>query len=512
MAKKSTWKAEAKKLRGKLMKLRTQVEAAVGPVASIVGTAVSTAAGEVADAVRPTARKVGKAMSKAAGEVADAVGPAAAKVGTAVSQAADAAIAAAAKKFNPVSPLAPAGGFPALPVIDGVTFSAVAAGVRYAGRTDVMLARLVPGSTIVGVFTRSSTRAACVLDCQAKLAAKVDAKSGAAIIVNSGNANAFTGAGGQASVDRIAAAAAKAMKLPVARVFTSSTGVIGEPLPDDKITAALPALKKALDAGGIEMAARAIMTTDTFPKGAAAEVKGSGGTIRIAGIAKGSGMIAPDMATMLVYIFTDATIAAPMLQKMLSRQVDDTFNAITVDGDTSTSDALIMAATGQSKAAAITDARSKVAKDFEAALRGVMLDLAQQVVRDGEGATKFVEVRVSGAATRADAHKVAMSIANSPLVKTAIAGEDPNWGRIVAAVGKSGAKADRDRLSIRFGDLLVAENGWRSPDYSEADAAAYMKGADLVIGVDLGLGRAARSVWTCDLTHRYIDINADYRS
>jgi glutamate N-acetyltransferase/amino-acid N-acetyltransferase len=222
-------------------------------------------------------------------------------------------------------------------------------------------------------------------------------------------------------------------------------------------------------------------------------------------------MIAPDMATMLVYLFTDAKIAAPLLQKMLSRQIDDTFNAITVDSDTSTSDALILAATGQSLAGEIT-ARSPVAKAFEAALREVMTDLAKQVVRDGEGATKFVEIRVNRAASPADAHRVAMSIANSPLVKTAIAGQDPNWGRIVAAVGKSGAEVDRDRLSIRFGDILVAEKGWRSPQYSEEDAAAYMRRSELVITVDLGLGRFSRTVWTCDLTHRYIDINADYRS
>ncbi len=415
------------------------------------------------------------------------------------------------KAPNPVSPLAPAGGFPNLPVIDGVEFAAVAAGVRYANRTDVMLVRLAPGTSIAGAFTRSSTRAACVLDCQDKLASPVPARSGAAIVVNSGNANAFTGKAGVASVKAVTGAVAKALGVPASRVFSSSTGVIGEPLPHDRIVASLGEAIEALDAGGISKAARAIMTTDTFPKGASATVAGDGGPIRIAGIAKGSGMIAPDMATMLVYIFTDAKIAAPLLQKMLSRQVDDTFNAITVDSDTSTSDALIVAATGRSPAAEIT-ARSATAKPFEAALRGVMLDLAQQVIRDGEGATKFVEVRVSGAASAEDAHRVAMSIANSPLVKTAIAGQDPNWGRIVAAVGKSGAKADRDRLSIRFGDILVAEKGWRAPDYREEDGAAYMKQPELVVSVELGLGKGAKTVWTCDLTHRYIDINADYRS
>lgn len=417
-----------------------------------------------------------------------------------------------AKAPNPVSPLAPKGGFPALPVIAGVDFAAVEAGVRYANRKDVMLVRLAPGTAIAGAFTRSSTRAACVLDCQAKLKGKVDDTSGAAILVNSGNANAFTGGAGQTSVDQVAGAVAEALGVPATRVFSSSTGVIGEPLPHDRIIAKVGELTAALDPGGIEMAARAIMTTDTFPKGAMAEVEGDGGTIRIAGIAKGSGMIAPDMATMLVYIFTDAKIAAPALQKLLSRNVDETFNAITVDSDTSTSDALILAATGQSKAAPITDLRSATARAFDAGLRAVMMDLAHQVIRDGEGATKFVEIRVTGAADAADARRVAMSIANSPLVKTAIAGQDPNWGRIVAAVGKSGAKADRDRLTIRFGDILVAEKGWRSPDYREEDGASYMKQEDLVIAVDLGIGKGARTVWTCDLTHRYIDINADYRS
>ncbi|TMV62685.1 bifunctional glutamate N-acetyltransferase/amino-acid acetyltransferase ArgJ, partial [Thioclava sp. BHET1] len=362
-------------------------------------------------------------------------------------------VATPVKAPNPVSPLAPAAGFPALPRIEGVEFAAVEAGVRYKNRKDVMLVRLAPGTSVAGVFTRSSTRAACVLDCQAKLAGAKASDEGAAIIVNSGNANAFTGSNGQEAVDRVTGGVANELGLPISRVFSSSTGVIGEPLPDERITAKIAELKSALSGDAIEMAARAIMTTDTFPKGASAEIAGEGGTIRIAGIAKGSGMIAPDMATMLVYIFTDAAIAPAHLQKMLSRNTDDTFNAITVDSDTSTSDALILAATGKSPAAPITDLRSKVAKAFEAALREVMMDLAHQVVRDGEGATKFVEIRLSGAESAADAHRAAMAIANSPLVKTAIAGEDPNWGRIVAAIGKSGAKAERDMLSIRFGDI-----------------------------------------------------------
>lgn len=412
------------------------------------------------------------------------------------------------KAPKPVSPLAPTA-FPDLPHIAGVSFSAVEAGVRYPNRKDVMLVHLAPGTVMAGVFTRSSTRSGCVRDCQAKLAIKAPPGVGAAIIVNSGNSNAFTGAVGDAAVAAVTGGVAEALGLPSARVFSSSTGVIGEPLPHDRITSKIPALVAGLAEDAIQMAAHAMMTTDTFPKGASAIVQGDGGEIRIAGIAKGSGMIAPDMATMLVYLFTDAKISAATLQKMVSRNVGPTFNSITVDSDTSTSDTLLMAATGQSAAA---DVKGPVAKAFEAALKEVMASLAHQVIRDGEGATKFVEIRVTGAATDADAGRVAFAVANSPLVKTAIAGQDPNWGRIVAAVGKSGAEADRDKLTIRFGDLVVARDGWRNPDYREQDGADYMKQAELVIGVDLGLGRAARSVWTCDLTNRYIEINADYRS
>jgi glutamate N-acetyltransferase / amino-acid N-acetyltransferase len=412
------------------------------------------------------------------------------------------------KAVKPVSPLAPKA-FPKLPVIAGASFAAVEAGVRYKNRRDVMLVHLAPGTSVAGVFTRSTTRAACVRDCQQKLSMVVPKGAGAAIVVNSGNSNAFTGKRGEASVAAITGGVAKALGLPASRVFSASTGVIGEPLPHDRIVTAIPALIADLTEAGIGMAAEAIMTTDTFPKGASAVIDGNGGPIHIAGIAKGSGMIAPDMATMLVYIFTDAAIAPATLQRMLSAQTDETFNAITVDSDTSTSDALLLCATGKSPAKPVTGA---VAKVFEAALRGVMMDLAHQVVKDGEGATKFVEVRVTRAQSKDDARRLALAIANSPLVKTAIAGQDPNWGRIVMAIGKSGAVADRDRLTIRFGDILVAEKGWRSPAYSEAAAAAYMRGDHLVIRVDMGVGRAARTVWTCDLTHRYIDINADYRS
>lgn len=406
-------------------------------------------------------------------------------------------------KITAVSPLAPAA-FPELPEIGGVTFATVAAGVKYQGRTDVMLAKLAPGTTIAGVFTTSSTRSAPVLDCQAKLGGTSD--EGAAILVNSGNSNAFTGRSGIAAVKAITEATATACGLPEARIFTSSTGVIGEPLPFDRITAHLDTLAQGLSADAIEAAAQAIMTTDTFPKGAHATVQVGAKPVKIAGIAKGSGMIAPDMATMLVYIFTDAKIAQAELQTMVSGHNEKTFNCITVDSDTSTSDTLLVAATGASGVDVAGDGA------FAEALHGVMLDLAHQVVRDGEGATKFVEIEVTGAETDADAKTHGLSIANSPLVKTAIAGEDPNWGRVVMAVGKSGAAADRDLLSIKFGDVIVADKGWVSAGYDEAAAEAHMKGDHLYIGVDIGLGNGRATVWTCDLTHGYIDINADYRS
>ncbi len=402
-----------------------------------------------------------------------------------------------------VSPLAPAA-FPQLPVIGGVRFAAVAAGVRYKNRTDVMLAELCAGSTVAGVFTRSATRSAPVLDCQAKNG--LASAGRAAFLVNSGNSNAFTGQAGERSVAAICEAVTEATGIDASRVFTSSTGVIGEPLPHERITAKLGELNARLTPEALEAAARAIMTTDTFAKGSAAEVVIGGKPVKIAGIAKGSGMIAPDMATMLVYLFTDALIGHDALQTLLGQITDRTFNCITVDSDTSTSDTLLMGATG----AAGVDVTGNAA--FSAALEQVMLDLALQVVRDGEGATKFVEVQVSGAASDADARKVGLSIANSPLVKTAIAGQDANWGRIVMAVGKSGAQADRDKLSIRFGDITVARNGWRDPDYSEQATSAYMKRQELEIGVDLGIGSGKATVWTCDLTHGYIDINADYRS
>ncbi len=404
----------------------------------------------------------------------------------------------------PVSPLAPKGGFPDLPVVAGVRFATIEAGVRYSGRTDVMLAELCPGTVIAGTFTRSKTRSAPVLDCQEKLGGAADA--GAAILVNSGNSNAFTGIRGVEAVRAVTRSVAETLSLPEARVFTSSTGVIGEPLKHERITAAIASLKDRLSPDGIAGAAKAIMTTDTYPKGSAQKVEIDGKTVTIAGIAKGSGMIAPDMGTMLVYVFTDAEIGFEALQPMVARACDATFNCITVDSDTSTSDTLLVAATGASGVDVTGHA------EFEAALSSVMDDLAKQVVRDGEGATKFVTVAVTGAASGSDARLVAMAIANSPLVKTAIAGEDPNWGRVVMAVGKSGAEADRDRLTIRFGDVLVAENGQVAEGYVEAEAAAHMKGDEVTVSVDLGLGDGSITVFTCDLTAQYIAINADYRS
>lgn len=410
-----------------------------------------------------------------------------------------------------ISPLAPEGGFPVLPLIEGVRFGAAMAGVKSADRLDVMLAEIAPGSSIAGVFTKSATRSAPVLDCQAKLAGPLDNSKGFAILVNSGNSNAFTGRRGDGSVKAICQTTAKAMNIPEENVFTASTGVIGQPLPHDKITNVIRDLQTDLDVSHSERAALAIMTTDTFPKAASVEFVVDGKTVTIAGFAKGSGMIAPDMATMLVYIFTDALIDQPDLQQIVSRQNKTTFNAITVDSDTSTSDTLMVAATGKS-GVKIAGPASKTGRAFAAALGQVMRELAHLVIKDGEGATKFVEVNVSGATSKPAAAKVAMAIANSPLVKTAIAGEDPNWGRIVMAVGKSGAKADRDLLRISFGDILVAENGWVSPDYTEEQGAAYMKNPELQINVDLDLGKGQATVWTCDLTRQYITINADYRS
>lgn len=401
------------------------------------------------------------------------------------------------------SPLAPAH-FPNLPIVQGVRFATANSGIKYKGRDDVMLALLDHGTVVAGALTTSKTRSACVEDCARKLT-QAD-RGAAAILVNAGNSNAFTGKYGAASVAAITEATAQTTGISVERIFTSSTGVIGEPLPHDKIIACLEDLTAHATPEGIEAAAKAIMTTDTYAKGASAQITIGDKTISIAGIAKGSGMVAPDMATMLVYIFTDAAIEQSALQHMVSHLNKGSFNAITVDGDTSTSDTLLVAATGASGIDVTAD------QNFKAALGAVMLDLAHQVVRDGEGASKFVEITVTGAANDQDAKTHAMAIANSPLVKTAIAGEDPNWGRIVMAIGKSGAAADRDLLKISFGDILVAEHGWVAASYKEELGAAVMKQDEINITVDLGLGQGTFTAWTCDLTKTYIEINADYRS
>jgi len=431
-----------------------------------------------------------------------------AKVRKVKRRARDAQAALDAPRGPLVSPLAP--DFPDLPAIAGLRLATGEAGIKYAGRTDLMLAVCDPGTALAGVFTTSATRSGAVIDGQAKLASQRGG-AGWAILVNSGNANAFTGAAGDESVAAVAQAVAQATGLPATRVLTSSTGVIGEPMPHDRIAAAVGPVAEGLSDTGMADAARAIMTTDTYAKGCTRTVTLDDETITIAGIAKGSGMIAPDMATMLAYVFTDARVAQPLLQRMVAELTRTTFNAITVDSDTSTSDTLLVAATRKA-GPEMKAATSHAARDFKAALHAVLHDLALQVAMDGEGATKLVEVAVTGAVDAADARRVASAIANSPLVKTAIAGEDANWGRVVMAVGKAGARADRDRLSIRFGEIEVARDGARAEEYSEEAVSAYMTRDRITLAVDLGLGEADCTMWTCDLTYRYVEINADYWS
>ena len=416
---------------------------------------------------------------------------------------------------NPVSPLAPKGGFPELPEIDGVKLASAAAAVHCKNRDDVMLARVAPGSTVACVFSRSAMRSAPVLDCESKIAelqSKEPDDDGFAILANSGNSNAFTGASGINAVENLTGLVSKSLGISQRRVFTASTGIIGVPLPSERIAAVVGSLRDGLRSDGIEGAARAIMTNDTFPKGVGDSVEIGGSTIRMAGFAKGSVMIAPDMATMLAFIFTDASVERRALQSIVSRAAAATFNSITVDGDTSTSDSVFVSATNRSGAPCIEDEKSKEGRLFGDSLTRVMDDLARQIVRDGVGATKLAEVRVTGADSDKDAVMVAKSIANSPLVKTAIHGEDPNWGRIVMAIGKSGAKADRDRISISFGDHIVAESGFVSPNYEEEAAARHMRNEEILIKVDLGIGDGSAAVWTCDFSDRYVSINADYRS
>jgi len=407
----------------------------------------------------------------------------------------------------PRSPLAP-DGFPKLPPLAGVRIATRACGVRYKGRTDVCLMAFAPGTAAAGVLTRSLTASAPVLWCRKAL----KGRRARAVLVNSGNANAFTGRAGVAAVVHTVEAVATALDCRPSEVFVASTGVIGEPLPDERITAEVGALTRALFDDAWQTAAEAIMTTDTYPKGATRRAEIGGVPVTLNGIAKGSGMIAPDMATMLAFVATDAKIPGATLQALLERGAKRSFNAITVDGDTSTSDTLLLCATGQAAHRRISDAGDPLLKGFRAALEDLLIDLAQQVVRDGEGAQKFVTITVGGAASARAARRIGLAIANSPLVKTAIAGQDPNWGRIVMAVGKAGEKADRDRLAIRIGGLEVARDGQVVPGYDEAPVARHMTGRDIEIEVDVGVGRGRATVWTCDLTHGYIDINADYRS
>jgi glutamate N-acetyltransferase/amino-acid N-acetyltransferase len=406
-----------------------------------------------------------------------------------------------------LSPLAPAR-FPDLRPIAGVRLAAYACGIRYEGRDDLMLAELAPGSTVAGVLTRSLTAGAPVDWCRDCL------KGGKAraIIVNSGNANVFTGRAGRQVVEGTAAAAAQALGCDPGEVFVSSTGVIGEPPPGERITAALPHIVPLLAADCWEKAARAIMTTDTFPKGASATAAIDGVAVRLNGFAKGSGMIAPDMATMLAYLFTDAALPAAVLQPLLSASAERSFNAITVDGDTSTSDTVLLCATGRAAHRPVADPGDPRLDDFRRALDRVMIDLAQQIVRDGEGAGKFVTIEVTGADSDRAARRVGLAIGNSPLVKTAIAAGDANWGRIVMAVGKAGETVERDRLKVAVGGITIAAEGGPVPGYDEAPVAAHMRGREIVIAVDLGIGRGRATVWTCDLTHGYIDINGSYRS
>ncbi len=396
-----------------------------------------------------------------------------------------------------------------MPAIPGMRLATAAAGIRYAGRTDVLLTLFDPGTTTAGVFTRSKCPSAPVEWCRAHL----KAGKARALVVNSGNANAFTGKSGRDACKFTAQIAARAIGCKPADVFLASTGVIGEPLKAQAFDGVMEGLVARAQTGDFLAAASAIMTTDTFPKVATATAKIGRAKVTINGIAKGAGMIAPDMATMLSFVFTDAAISAAALQALLRDGVTDTFNAVTIDGDTSTSDTLMMFATGKAigapRIARATDPRLK---DFKKALHTVLANLSEQVARDGEGARKLVEIVVEGAVSKASARRIAMSIANSPLVKTAIAGEDANWGRVVMAVGKAGEPADRDRLSIWFGGVRVAHKGTRDPSYDEATVSAAMKKPEISLRVALGMGKGRDRVLTCDLTKEYIAINGDYRS
>jgi glutamate N-acetyltransferase/amino-acid N-acetyltransferase len=405
------------------------------------------------------------------------------------------------------SPLAPATA-PQLPPVAGARLAALACGIRYKERKDLCLLAFDPGTTIAGVFTKSLTAGAPVEWCKAAL----KGRSARAFLVNSGNSNAFTGRVGRKAAKITAGAAARLLGCKPSEVFIASTGVIGEPLPYERIVGATPDLIAGLAADAWQGAADAIMTTDTFAKLATRTARIGDVEVTINGIAKGSGMIAPDMATMLAFCATDAAIPAAILQRLLADGSEKSFNCITVDSDTSTSDTVLLAATGKAGNKKPKGPGDPALRAFKAALDGLLLDLALQIVRDGEGAQKFVEIAVTGAANAGAARRIGLAIANSPLVKTAIAGQDANWGRIVMAVGKSGERADRDKLQVRIGGVLVAKNGGRAPDYDETPVAQHMKGQEIKIEVEIGLGKGRATVWTCDLTHGYIDINGSYRS
>ena len=408
-----------------------------------------------------------------------------------------------------ISPLAPAR-FPDLPPVPGVRLAAAEARLRYRGRPDLLLASFAPETTVAGTLTRSHTAAPPVHWCRALLGE--GSGTARALVVNAGNANAATGEQGHAAVRQTADAAAALVGCQANEVYVSSTGVIGEQLPVDKLTAALPALHARFADDAWPEAAAAILTTDTFPKGASATAEIDGVPVVINGIAKGSGMIAPNMGTMLAYVFTDANLPAAALGPLVRRGVNRSFNAITVDGDTSTNDTCLLFATGAARHRRIGRAGDPRLQGFRAALEAVLADLAQQIVRDGEGAQKLVSITVRGAASEGAARKLGLAIANSPLVKTAIAGEDPNWGRIVMVVGRAGVPFEQERLSIWLGGERAARDGVADPAFDEPAAAHHMKGQEVELAVEIGAGPGSATVWTCDLTHGYIEINADYRS
>src|SRR5260221_3895998 len=429
----------------------------------------------------------------------------------------DGSVSLSIRRFiMPISPLAPTD-VPDMPVISGVKLATAAAGIRYQGRTDVLVAVMDKGTTVAGVFTQSKCPSAPVEWCRAKLGRGGSSKGGfaRALVLNSGNANAFTGKTGRPLTALRASIAAKAVGCKPDEVFLAATGVIGEPLDATKFIGVLGTLAESAAPGEWMAAAKAIMTTDTFAKVATATVKLGKAKVTISGMAKGSGMIAPDMATMLSFVFTDAPIAAGALQSLLKSGVEDTFNAVPIDGDTSTSDTLLAFATGAAAAHGapkISRASDPRLKAFTKAFRAVLADLAEQVARDGEGARKLVEIIVDGAVSKKSARRIAMSVANSPLVKTAIAGEDANWGRVVMAVGKAGEPANRDRLAISFNGIRVAKSGARDPSYNEAEVSQTMKSPKIQIKIALGLGKGRDRVLTCDLTKAYVAINGDYRS